>query len=201
MHQLDGQKRILLLEPTDSAHLYADHHAAGEMGNSPLDPHAVDLHAYPLVAEATVWPVVLKPGDVLLIPSFWWHLVATLPAAADSPPPASASASADPFAHPSPSAAAAPGAAALGPSSGERSTVRSNADVRNLAVTVQFDRSGPGVANILARFSRRRAELFLELGSEARAVPTVDEMRRQGRGPVRGGEEPRSLAELRAHRG
>ena len=78
MHQLAGQKRILLIDPADSALLYADH-AKNALGNTPVDLFKIDLNVYPLVAHATLWPVVLEPGDVLFIPSQWWHLVVSLP--------------------------------------------------------------------------------------------------------------------------
>ena len=67
MHQLAGQKRVLLIDPADSALLYADH-TKSALGNSPVDVFKVDLDTYPLVAHATLWPVVLAPGDMLYIP-------------------------------------------------------------------------------------------------------------------------------------
>ena len=80
LHQVDGEKRVLLLDPAESALLYADHTAAA-VGNSPVDPLSVDLRVHPLVASATLWPAVLRPGDMLFLPSEWWHLVVTLPSA------------------------------------------------------------------------------------------------------------------------
>ena len=78
MHQVDGQKRLLLLDPVDGALLYADH-SVSAVGNTPVDPYRVDLTAHPLAAQATLWPVVLNRGDLLFIPSQWWHMVLTVP--------------------------------------------------------------------------------------------------------------------------
>ena len=51
--------------------------AAASFGNSPVDPRRVDLRKYPLVSKAAIWPVRLRRGDALLIPSGWWHIVTT----------------------------------------------------------------------------------------------------------------------------
>ena len=37
-----------------------------------------DLDRYPLFAEARYTDAVLEPGDVLFIPSGWWHAVHSL---------------------------------------------------------------------------------------------------------------------------
>ena len=79
MHQIDGQKRLLLVDPADSALLYADH-AESAVGNTPINPFKVDTEAHPLVSHVTLWPVTLDRGDLLFIPSQWWHMVLTVPA-------------------------------------------------------------------------------------------------------------------------
>ena len=151
MHQLDGEKRIVLVDPADSALLYADH-ASSAVGNTPVDPFRVDLHAHPLAAHATLWPLRLRRGDVLFIPSQWWHMVLTLPATGGA---------------------------------------RHAADVRNMAITCQFDRSvAPG---IVSHFSRHRAELYLNIPD---AVPTPDELGRMSHRGGRAGAPPETMADL-----
>lgn len=76
MHMIDGEKHLVLVDPIESALLYADF-ADAAFGNSPVDPAAVDLDTYPLAARAGIWPVRVRKGDVLYLPSGWWHLVTT----------------------------------------------------------------------------------------------------------------------------
>ena len=66
-----------MFDPADSALLYADH-ASSAVGNTPVDPFRVDLHAYPLTAYATLWPLRLRKGDVLFIPALWFHNVTSI---------------------------------------------------------------------------------------------------------------------------
>jgi ribosomal protein L16 Arg81 hydroxylase len=42
-----------------------------------------DLERFPLLRQTTPYKVVLRPGDVLYIPSFWHHEVRSLPDAAE----------------------------------------------------------------------------------------------------------------------
>ena len=78
-----SDKRVLLLDPADSAHLYSDH-GPGAHGTTPIDPARVDLALYPLVRDVSLWSATLRAGDLLLIPADWWHLVASLPSAASA---------------------------------------------------------------------------------------------------------------------
>ena len=75
--QVDGVKELVLIDPIDSLTLYKDH-APGVYG-SPLDLRQVDLSRYPAAAHATIYTVQLTPGDVLYLPSYWWHIVDSLP--------------------------------------------------------------------------------------------------------------------------
>lgn len=148
MHQLDGQKRLILVDPADSALLYADH-ASSAVGNTPINPFAIDVEAHPLASLASLWPVVLNKGDMLFIPSQWWHMVVSLPA-----------------------------------TGGDFHA----ADVRNMALTAQFDRSVH--PSTTSQFSRERAELYLNLPE---LVPTYEELR-YGRRPE---VPPQSMADLK----
>ena len=76
MHQLAGQKHLLLVDPVESVLLYSDF-AAKATGNTPVDPHSVNTVQYPLTAQLTLHKAVLRRGDIAYIPSGWWHLITT----------------------------------------------------------------------------------------------------------------------------
>lgn len=46
---------------------------------SPVDITDPDLKRFPRFANAKRLQCVLKPGDVLFMPSFWWHEVQSYP--------------------------------------------------------------------------------------------------------------------------
>jgi hypothetical protein len=71
--QVWGQKQFILFSPDQVRLLYP---RTGErFRSSPIDPVRPDLDAYPRFAEATPIVVTLNPGDILFLPSFWWHHV------------------------------------------------------------------------------------------------------------------------------
>jgi len=69
LHQVHERKKARLFSPVDTAHLYLN---ADRRSDVPDFDH-VDLARYPMVARATAFEAVLEPGDVLFIPSYWWH--------------------------------------------------------------------------------------------------------------------------------
>lgn len=84
---MDGQKDITLVDPVRSLEIYKDFgeqeqytpmqdwsasHAGTSSGST------VDLRAYPSAAAVPVETVLLSPGDLLLMPNRWWHLVDSL---------------------------------------------------------------------------------------------------------------------------
>jgi hypothetical protein len=77
LHLAFGTKHVLLASPTESAALYSDY--AKSEGNSPIDATAVDLSRFPLAASATLHVADMRAGDILFIPSNWWHLVISHP--------------------------------------------------------------------------------------------------------------------------
>jgi uncharacterized RmlC-like cupin family protein len=70
--QVSGVKEVLLLppEPRTWAVLASIQH------NSVYTYNA-DAHQYPEYAQLVPYRAVLRPGDSLYIPNYWWHLVAT----------------------------------------------------------------------------------------------------------------------------
>ena len=77
LHLAFGTKHVLLASPAESAALYSDY--AKAEGNSPIDATAVDLSRFPLAASATLHVADMREGDILFIPSNWWHLVTSHP--------------------------------------------------------------------------------------------------------------------------
>lgn len=69
LHQVYGEKRVRLFSPADTPWLYANAERRSEV----RDFDRVDFARHPLVARATAWEGVLAPGDVLFLPSYWWH--------------------------------------------------------------------------------------------------------------------------------
>ncbi len=68
--QIYGKKLSLLVPPACFEKLYV--HGSAE---SPINPFVPDLERFPRFAEAEALEATLCPGDVLLIPKYWWHCV------------------------------------------------------------------------------------------------------------------------------
>ncbi|WP_179415714.1 cupin-like domain-containing protein [Mucilaginibacter sp. E4BP6] len=75
--QLSGKKKFTLFSPYDSEILYPD--------SNPIFPYIskvnienVDHEKYPLFREAKKYELILLPGDLLYLPAYWWHQVASL---------------------------------------------------------------------------------------------------------------------------
>jgi len=81
LSQLSAEKRLYLVDPLHSLALYNDFAAA--YGQSPIRTEQVDLLSYPAVANVTLHVAHLFPGDMLFIPTRWWHMVHSLPAGGD----------------------------------------------------------------------------------------------------------------------
>ncbi len=63
---LEGRKHAILFPPTDGNFLHSANH-------EPLDPRNFDPVAYPDYAKATLFETYLEPGDLLFMPSNWYH--------------------------------------------------------------------------------------------------------------------------------
>ncbi|MEX1367952.1 MAG: cupin-like domain-containing protein [Nannocystaceae bacterium] len=73
--QAYGSKRVLLYDPEDLDGLYPFPMASPSPHISHVDPEAPDRARYPAFASLGAWEAVLEPGDVLVLPAFWWHHV------------------------------------------------------------------------------------------------------------------------------
>lgn len=70
--QIEGEKLFVLARPDRFDELYA--HGSAE---SPINPFHPDLGRFPRFASAAPLEATLRPGEVLLVPKYWWHCVYT----------------------------------------------------------------------------------------------------------------------------
>jgi len=75
--QVWGTKRIFLSPPHHDEFLYA-REANPVLFGSPFDPEAPDFERYPLARQATMFEVIVQPGDMLYVPAGWYHQVRAL---------------------------------------------------------------------------------------------------------------------------
>jgi hypothetical protein len=78
-HMLDGRKRWTFVDPNHSHLLYP----LCVMGRVAATAHCsypdeYNREAYPLFAYCPFYSVDLEPGDVLMVPPWWWHCVQNL---------------------------------------------------------------------------------------------------------------------------
>lgn len=69
--EIHGDKEFILYPPEDAAFLYPK----PDMPNQSTIPDVrqVDLQRFPLYERATQYHTVLHPGDMVFVPSHWWH--------------------------------------------------------------------------------------------------------------------------------
>eukprot|EP01130_Rhizamoeba_saxonica_P018906 TRINITY_DN9638_c0_g1_i1.p1 TRINITY_DN9638_c0_g1~~TRINITY_DN9638_c0_g1_i1.p1 ORF type:complete len:372 (+),score=42.55 TRINITY_DN9638_c0_g1_i1:1-1116(+) len=78
--QIRGEKRVTIYSPYDEDNLYIS--SKYEPGSilSQIDPKKPDLNKFPKLANAKPLTVVLKAGEMMFIPSGWFHTVEALTA-------------------------------------------------------------------------------------------------------------------------
>jgi len=74
--QVFGAKRFMLFPPDQVKQLYPREGTRYPI--SSVDPMRPDLAAYPRFAEATPVVGTVSAGELLFLPSFWWHHVTSL---------------------------------------------------------------------------------------------------------------------------
>jgi Cupin-like domain len=74
--QVLGRKRFLLFPPKETKRLYRYRTQAYNM--SQLDPDAPDVERFPRYRGLEPIEVELQGGEMLFLPSFWWHQVHSL---------------------------------------------------------------------------------------------------------------------------
>lgn len=72
IHQIAGEKELILFNPDDSRFLYPKTGAEFNVSSIP-DIENVSLDKFPLYKNATKLVVKLKAGDSIYFPSGWWH--------------------------------------------------------------------------------------------------------------------------------
>lgn len=74
--QIYGDKEFIVYAPSDTPYMYPsdkrDNHSLID------DPHLQDLERFPLLAKATQYRNVLRPGDMVFVPCRWWHTARAL---------------------------------------------------------------------------------------------------------------------------
>ena len=74
--QIRGQKRVVLICPSERPHLYPNELYDSGTECCDVDASLPDLRRHPLFARVRVrYEVTLEPGEVLYIPRFWYHEV------------------------------------------------------------------------------------------------------------------------------
>ena len=97
--QISGEKHLTLFDPHHNEDMYEAHIPEAILGfsptsdtfyrhnllqstsmvMSPVDIANPDLERFPNFAQSHRLECVLRPGDVLFMPAFWWHEVQSYP--------------------------------------------------------------------------------------------------------------------------
>lgn len=72
IHQIAGEKELVLFSPDDSKYLYPKSGAEFNISSIP-DIEDVSLDKFPLFKKAKKFTVTLNAGDSIYFPSGWWH--------------------------------------------------------------------------------------------------------------------------------
>jgi hypothetical protein len=71
--QISGRKRFILLDRRLTRMVHQHPFYSGVPNYSPVDAEAPDLDRHPRFRGAPLLVADLEPGDLLYIPSLWWH--------------------------------------------------------------------------------------------------------------------------------
>lgn len=76
--QIRGMRRWIIVAPKhcNSMYLYAPGHPSSR--HSRINWSAPDYHQFPLFANAGAIEIVMQPGDLLYLPTFWMHFIVSL---------------------------------------------------------------------------------------------------------------------------
>jgi lysine-specific demethylase 8 len=76
--QVFGRKRWIIYAPSQRRALYPCPPWSRAPNFARTDPEAPDARRFPRFADARPMGCVLEPGEMLFVPSFWWHHVRAL---------------------------------------------------------------------------------------------------------------------------
>lgn len=79
--QIGGRKQFLLLDRRHTRMVHRHPFYSGVPNYSPVDAEAPDLTRFPRFRDAPLLKAIVEPGDLLYIPSLWWHQTHSLTAA------------------------------------------------------------------------------------------------------------------------
>ena len=83
-YQIEGSKQFTLFPPSEPAEVMYAQSSAGGTGNRSMIPDidAPEVYEkYPRFARARRLDIDVHPGEILVIPSNWWHTAKPLPSA------------------------------------------------------------------------------------------------------------------------
>eukprot|EP00042_Codosiga_hollandica_P042167 m.383977 g.383977 ORF g.383977 m.383977 type:complete len:758 (+) comp56262_c1_seq1:166-2439(+) len=70
---IKGAKRYVILPPSECPNLYLYPRAHPEGRHSEVDWSRINLDKYPRMADALATQVIIRQGEVLYLPSYWFH--------------------------------------------------------------------------------------------------------------------------------
>ncbi len=77
--QIRGEKIFKFYHPDDTEFLYLESDALCDGAYYSLaDPFSPDLERFPAMRKATEYTAVVRRGDMIYVPGFWWHAVKSL---------------------------------------------------------------------------------------------------------------------------
>lgn len=76
--QIRGRKQFICFPPDDSENLHADEQEENGGRVSMFDPAAPDYERFPRARKARAYSVVVEEGEVVVLPSQWWHWAKSL---------------------------------------------------------------------------------------------------------------------------
>lgn len=74
--EIYGDKEFILYPPEDARYLYPK--SEPKQHSTVDDPYNQDLERFPLLAKATQYRTVIRPGDMVYVPVGWWHTARAL---------------------------------------------------------------------------------------------------------------------------
>ncbi|MEM7530535.1 MAG: cupin-like domain-containing protein [Chloroflexota bacterium] len=79
-----GEKQWFMAHPTMTPWIYGRMHPSGSAGMTKVDhnkPARAQIAKFPLYRHVPVYSIVLQPGDVLVVPPWWWHAITNISSA------------------------------------------------------------------------------------------------------------------------
>ena len=78
IYQIHGRIKVILISPSYTKYLYKSNHFKNGSVLSKVNFWNPDLKRYPLFNKAQYIEILLYPGQILYIPSYWWYAIENL---------------------------------------------------------------------------------------------------------------------------